>query len=173
MFFFWLAIDLPRLLGDLYRLLTGQARGLNAFRLQQWAEERDMEIVVLKPCGRPPDSVAEQFPFRMRAGYRYFRITTIDPDHVRRSGVARVHGGDSRYGLEQVIDLVWLTSEQLNRRDQPPRRSARLPDDRAEGWYTDHTGAHEQRWYSVGTPTDLVKDGAIESRDPPRSASVN
>ena len=34
-------------------------------------------------------------------------------------------------------------------------------------WYTDHTGAHELRWYSVGTATELVKDGAIESRDPP------
>jgi hypothetical protein len=41
-----------------------------------------------------------------------------------------------------------------------------MPSDRAEGWYTDHTGAHELRWYSVGTPTDLVEDGGIESRDP-------
>jgi hypothetical protein len=37
----------------------------------------------------------------------------------------------------------------------------------AEGWYRDPYGRHEARWYSVGTPTDLVRDGANESQDAP------
>jgi hypothetical protein len=161
-----------------------------------WAQEEGTEIFALKPCSRPPDCVVEQFPPMSPSGdellagglllaagltpgpwrhpgLRYFRITIIDRDHVRRSGFARVqpelHTVECDW--ERKIDFVWLTSEQLNWRDRPPRRSARMPPDRAEGWYTDHTGSHELRWYSVGTPTDLVKDGAIEGRDPPPHSS--
>jgi hypothetical protein len=38
----------------------------------------------------------------------------------------------------------------------------------AEGWFPDPTGRHEARWFSMGTPTPLVRDGAIEARDPIR-----
>src|SRR5215469_12985976 len=155
------------------------------FELRMWAEEEGMEILALKPCGRPPDSVMDQFPrmayrdepftyaHSLRFHIRYFELTTIDADHVRRSGVARVRSEvhDSRFDLERMIDFVCLTSVQLNWRDRPPRRSAQSPHGRAEGWYADHTGVHELRWYSMGTPTDLVKDGAIESRDPPAALS--
>ncbi|HYK68511.1 MAG TPA: hypothetical protein VEV45_11230 [Streptosporangiaceae bacterium] len=161
-----------------------------AFELRQWAEQEGVEIFALKPCGRPPDSVADQFPRTLGLGAdaftggtpavawrpgRYFEITIIDADHVRRSGFARVRTEvhDVHYDLDRMIDFVWLTSKQLNWRDRPPRRSAAPPPDRAEGWYTDHTGAHELRWYSVGTPTDLVKDGSIESRDPPPPIGVS
>lgn len=165
----------------MFRFRGGRA----AFELRQWAAEEGMHVVALKPCGVPPEAVVEQFPRRLPASaygysalgyvepwwvsFRYFEITTIDADHVRRSGFARVHRETHglQYDLERMIDCVWLTSEQLNWPDRPPRRSAASPDDRAEGWHSDHTGAHELRWYSVGTPTDLVKDGAIESRDPP------
>jgi hypothetical protein len=162
------------------------ARGRATLELRRWAQEEGAEIFALRPCGRPPDSVVEQFPRMSLPGlddlaggvrpillqhprFRYFMITVIDSDHVRRSGFARVQPEihTAGYDWERRIDFAWLTSEQLNWRDRPPRRSARMPSDRAEGWYTDHTGAHELRWYSVGTPTDLVKDGAIESRDPP------
>jgi hypothetical protein len=163
-----------------------RGRGRAELELRLWAQEEGREIFALQPCSRPPDSVVEQFPRMSPPGpndvaggvspglwqhprFRYFTITTIDGDHVRHSGFARVqpetHTGD--YDWERSIDFVWLTSEQLNWRDRPPRRSAKMPSDRAEGWYTDHTRAHELRWYSVGTPTDLVKDGAIESRDAP------
>lgn len=37
----------------------------------------------------------------------------------------------------------------------------------AEGWYVDPWGAHEQRWYSAGRPTALVRDAGAESDDPP------
>ncbi|MGO8869931.1 MAG: hypothetical protein ACLQPH_00750 [Acidimicrobiales bacterium] len=37
----------------------------------------------------------------------------------------------------------------------------------AEGWYKDPFGLHEARWFSVGAPTALVRDGASESTDPP------
>jgi hypothetical protein len=159
---FFFPVDLYRL----YRSLTG--RGRTTFELRQWAAEEGMDIVALKPCGRPLDCVVEQFPRTMLGNFRYFEITAIDLDHVRRSGVARVYN-ETRPWLdrERMIDFVWFTAEQLNWRDRPPRRSAELPGNRAEGWYSDHTGAHELRWYSVGSPTDLVKDGAIENRDPP------
>jgi hypothetical protein len=160
-------LDLPNDLYELYLSLTG--RGRTAFELRQWAAEEDTEIVVLKPCRRPPDSVVDEFPLRMLlTGFCYFQITAVGPDQVRRSGIARVYNATRPFrDGERIIDFVWFTSEQLNWKDRPPRRSAELPHDRAEGWYADHTGAHELRWYSVGRPTDLVKDGANESRDPP------
>jgi hypothetical protein len=37
----------------------------------------------------------------------------------------------------------------------------------AEGWYVDPFGLHEARWISDGTPTSLVRDGSLESKDPP------
>ena len=148
----------------LRRSLKGQSR----FELELWARKNGMEIVDLKSSGRPSYDIADQFPRTIGMNsFRFFSITVINPDHVRCSGVARVNNYPE-YLSEPEIDVVWLTYEQLNWRDRPPRRLAQLPPDRAEGWYTDHTGAHELRWYSVGTPTDLVKDGSIESRDPTR-----
>jgi len=41
-----------------------------------------------------------------------------------------------------------------------------------EGWYIDPFGRHEARWISDGTPTSLVRDGAVESQDPPPSTPV-
>lgn len=35
----------------------------------------------------------------------------------------------------------------------------------AVGWYDDPTGRHELRWFSQGTPTELVRDAAAESKD--------
>jgi hypothetical protein len=40
----------------------------------------------------------------------------------------------------------------------------------AEGWYQDPFGLHEARWFSVGTPTSLVRDGEVESQDEPPAA---
>jgi hypothetical protein len=37
----------------------------------------------------------------------------------------------------------------------------------AEGWYQDPFHRHEARWISAGTPTALVRDGEVESQDPP------
>jgi hypothetical protein len=36
-----------------------------------------------------------------------------------------------------------------------------------EGWFTDPFGRHEARWFSAGTPTNLVRDGSTESHDDP------
>ena len=38
------------------------------------------------------------------------------------------------------------------------------------GWRVDPWLRHEARYFSEGQPTDLVRDGAAESRDPPPSA---
>jgi hypothetical protein len=40
-------------------------------------------------------------------------------------------------------------------------------DNEIEGWYQDPFRAHEDRWFSAGTPTALVRDGETESHDPP------
>ena len=40
-------------------------------------------------------------------------------------------------------------------------------DEHGEGWYTDPYGRHEARWISAGSPTKLVRDGAVESYDDP------
>ena len=36
-----------------------------------------------------------------------------------------------------------------------------------EGWYSDPYRVHEQRWFSEGTPTFLVRDQRTTSKDPP------
>jgi hypothetical protein len=36
-----------------------------------------------------------------------------------------------------------------------------------QGWQPDPLGRHGERWLSAGKPTDLVRDGARESYDPP------
>jgi hypothetical protein len=41
-----------------------------------------------------------------------------------------------------------------------------------EGWYVDPFGRHQARWISDGTPTALVRDGSVESQDPPPSTPV-
>ena len=37
----------------------------------------------------------------------------------------------------------------------------------AEGWYVDPYAIHDERWFSNGVPTQLVKDGGVESNDRP------
>jgi hypothetical protein len=37
----------------------------------------------------------------------------------------------------------------------------------AQGWYRDPFGRHEDRYFSVGHPTKLVRDATAESYDPP------
>jgi hypothetical protein len=41
-----------------------------------------------------------------------------------------------------------------------------------EGWYGDPAGRHEYRWFSQGTPTDLVMDRSRTSRDPTSAADL-
>ena len=37
----------------------------------------------------------------------------------------------------------------------------------AEGWYRDPYGIHQDRWFSAGTPTLLVRDQGVEGQDDP------
>jgi len=39
----------------------------------------------------------------------------------------------------------------------------------AEGWYRDPYGRHDERWFSDGQPTSLVRDQGTESSDEPPS----
>jgi hypothetical protein len=38
---------------------------------------------------------------------------------------------------------------------------------KAQGWYRDPYSVHEDRYFSDGEPTKLVRDGGSESYDPP------
>jgi hypothetical protein len=38
---------------------------------------------------------------------------------------------------------------------------------REQGWYFDPYGLHRERWFSGGTPTSLVRDDGVVSRDAP------
>jgi hypothetical protein len=38
---------------------------------------------------------------------------------------------------------------------------------RAEGWYRDPFESHEDRWFSDGRPTALVRDGGFDAHDAP------
>lgn len=40
-----------------------------------------------------------------------------------------------------------------------------------EGWCADPFGRHEARWISNGSPTNLVRDRGVESRDEPPTES--
>lgn len=40
-------------------------------------------------------------------------------------------------------------------------------DEHGEGWHTDPYGRHEARWISAGSPTKLVREGAVETYDEP------
>jgi hypothetical protein len=38
---------------------------------------------------------------------------------------------------------------------------------KAEGWYRDPYLVHQDRWFSAGQPTELVRDDGTEGNDPP------
>jgi hypothetical protein len=43
---------------------------------------------------------------------------------------------------------------------------------KAEGWYKDPYLVHQDRWFSDGTPTALVRDAGVEGEDPPPSPDL-
>ncbi len=51
--------------------------------------------------------------------------------------------------------------------------NAGADDAQAQGWYLDPYGVHEQRWISQGRPSNLVRDGRIEAKDPPPDGPAN
>ena len=44
---------------------------------------------------------------------------------------------------------------------------------KAEGWYHDPWTIHDDRWFSDGRPTGLVRDHGVESQDPPPEQSFD
>lgn len=117
----------------------------------EWAAREDYKLYRLVR-----DKSPESGP-----GYCYL-VEAVDSQHVRRTGRVRVHQNDG-----WSIELTWLAARQLDWRDQPPRGEPPASDGTAQGWHTDPSGRHELRWYSAGTPTSLVKDGAMEGHDAP------
>ncbi|WP_433382645.1 hypothetical protein ACQPZX_19385 [Actinoplanes sp. CA-142083] len=103
------------------------------------------------------------------SGYFYL-VEAVDSQHVRRKGRVRVdHKVVAAFSVydDAAVTVTWLDGRQLDWRDQAPRAGPPPPDGSAQGWHADPTGRHELRWYSAGTPTSLVKDGAAEGHDTP------
>jgi hypothetical protein len=50
--------------------------------------------------------------------------------------------------------------------DYPGVKGKEIPV-KAQGWYRDPYGVHEDRYFSDGQPTKLVRDGGAECYDPP------
>lgn len=78
---------------------------------------------------------------------------------------------DPGSGLQEVTVLSRqdLSASPLTaalRRPPPPVALQRQDASMLEGWCTDPFGRHEARWMSLGTPTELVRDGGVEGRDP-------
>ena len=46
------------------------------------------------------------------------------------------------------------------------------PEGPPQGWFVDPFAVHEQRWFSQGRATDLVRDGRAEAQDPPPDGPV-
>lgn len=161
-------IDALGLLWDLVLGLGGPRRSRHDVRA--WARSQDQLVVHLRRIRRPGAAVRRPFGSGLSEllfDHRYYAITTIDGDHVRRTGVARARDAiPDTFVAEPPVEVVWLGAEQLDWRDRPPRRALPAADGAAQGWCADHTGRHEQRWYSSGAATEVVRDGASESRDP-------
>ena len=81
-----------------------------------------------------------------------------------------------------VLALLWLALLQViimrpsRRAGQSARGQMREPaasrqsvanERDAEGWYVDPFNRHQHRWISKGKPSALVRDGGVESNDPP------
>jgi hypothetical protein len=49
---------------------------------------------------------------------------------------------------------------------------AQDPEGPPQGWFVDPFGVHEQRWFSQGRATALVRDGKAETQDPPPDGPV-
>jgi hypothetical protein len=136
--------------------------------LKDWAVQNDYALYKIDRK-RKPQNVVDLRRFtgaRSRTGGCFYLIEAVDTRHIRRRGLARVTPLSTTGGA-QLVQVVWLTARQLDWRDQPPRGVPAPPGTAAQGWHIDPTGKHELRWFSAGTPTDVVIDGAVEGRDPP------
>jgi hypothetical protein len=78
-----------------------------------------------------------------------------------------------------ILSLIWVfLARRLVIKPMRDRRSYRRTShhesgptgtgtELAEGWYEDPYRVHEYRWFSVGKPSSLVRDGLTESNDLP------
>lgn len=76
-----------------------------------------------------------------------------DPDAI--TGSITPVGADQTFILSSIAALAFLPI---------------VCEVNAEGWYIDPFEKHSERWFSDGRPTNLVRDGEIESHDDPPAA---
>jgi hypothetical protein len=134
--------------------------------VREWANERGYRLVSIKRLWWSRgdfQSWLDDLPSWWRRNKsRYYEITTVDDRSVERVGTARVY--DRNVDAERT-DVRWRSERQLA--PGRPGEWVRGDDEPVtEGWGADPSGRHEQRWFSAGTPTPLVRDGRVEGRDP-------
>ncbi len=90
---------------------------------------------------------------------------------VRRCKAAREHADDARgrdwWAEYQASKAQERAKTAAAERSGSPAHSSEMQAGREQGWYRDHYGLHEARWYSMGQPTALVLDHGREGQDPP------
>lgn len=99
-------------------------------QVRWWAQQYDLDVIALERCGIPPYDILLRMPDVVPAEHHFFQVTAIDPDHVRRWGVARVHDVTHIIdGTDETVQVVWLTTEQLDWETLPAgaRSSGRMP----------------------------------------------
>jgi hypothetical protein len=84
------------------------------------------------------------------------------------AAVLKTAGGKPSSGFNSRARYV--AARHRRRRFEGLLPSAQMSRDiAAEGWYRDPYGLHEDRWFSDGRPTKLVRDGGVEASDEPPS----
>jgi hypothetical protein len=133
--------------------------------VRRWAEDNGYRLLSVQRTrsADPWPGAPWQGPLR---GPRYYQVRVVDESHVEREGTVRVGDEWSAAMPDTPVSVRWLSAQQLDWRGQPPRGDVAPQDGTAEGWYRDPSGSHEQRWFSAGKPTDLIRDGAVEGHDP-------
>jgi hypothetical protein len=117
--------------------------------LDQWATANGYRIVSVKPATR-----VGRFPLGT-----LFDLTVVDQQSIERSGIARIPSN-----IGHPVAVKWRSARQLDWRRHGSRASWSDGPSSAQGWCADPTGRHEQRWFSAGEPTNLVRDGGTETR---------
>lgn len=160
-------MDLLFLLYDAYRALVAGRRTRSDLRY--WALAQGYELVSLRRERSPQRIVDGQFTDVLSrvSPWLFYEIETIDPDGVLRTGLARVYDGiGGAAGGHELVEVMWLSGRQGNWFEHPALPTpVTAGGPTAQGWCADPTGRHAERWFSLGLPTSLVRDGRVEDQD--------
>lgn len=165
-------LDLPDLVLSGIDAATG--RGKARAVIGEWARANDYRLVRHQRCRRVREEVREAYGRAATlSSDLFYEVTVVDSRSVERIALVRVHhalglsGRWSNHDRGDPLDVRWLREHQLTWREHGDVRPPSPAVGQRQGWCADPTRQHEQRWFSAGMPTDLVRDGAVEGRNSP------